>query len=301
MLESFLVGGRQELERGERSPTASRSPTAASGGRPRSRCSTGSPGGARPARAAAAGGGAADAHRRRRRRTDRRLGRAWPPASGSAPTVDGVRRSPEALRRRAASAGVLDTGRRTLAEAVAGAEAVFVAVPVGALPEAVGAGAGRAPERLRRHRRRLDEARGRRRPCRSAVRRRASARRRRDLRGRARPRRPVRRRDLVSDSDRRHVGRALRAAVPAAAPPRRATGGDRRRTPTTRFWPPSRTFRTCWPTCSSRRPPGRSPRAVSGCRPPGRAFVTPPAWPAPRAPSGPTSTCPTAMRWRRAR
>ena len=50
-----------------------------------------------------------------------------------------------------------------------------------------------APAGLRRHRRRLDQARDRRRPRRPAVRRRPSAGRRRDRRGRPRPRRSVRR------------------------------------------------------------------------------------------------------------
>ena len=42
-------------------------------------------------------------------------------------------------RRHRRERGALDTGPQTPSEAVAGAEAVFVAVPVGALPEIVGA------------------------------------------------------------------------------------------------------------------------------------------------------------------
>ena len=44
---------------------------------------------------------------------------------------------------------------------------------------------------------------------------------------------------------------------------------------------------------------GRSRPAANGSPPPARASATPPAWPAPRARSGPTSTSPTATRWPR--
>ena len=78
--------------------------------------------------------------------------------------------------------GALDARPPRVDEAVADAEAVFVAVPVGALEPVVGAVLAAAAGGLRRHRRRLDQARRRRRSRRSAVRRRPPARGRRDRR-----------------------------------------------------------------------------------------------------------------------
>jgi prephenate dehydrogenase len=59
-------------------------------------------------------------------------------------TVCGYDRSEQALER-ARQRGAVDTTAGTVAEAVAGAEAVFVAVPVGGLPELVGEALAAAP------------------------------------------------------------------------------------------------------------------------------------------------------------
>ena len=132
MIESFLVAGRQDLGAGSSSPTASRSPTDAWTGTPRSKCWTGS-----RRRSARAGPADRDADRGHRRRADRRLDRAWPRASAwtrrSPATTPRARRSTLARER-----GAVDRVCDTVADAVADAEAVFVAVPVGALDPAVG-------------------------------------------------------------------------------------------------------------------------------------------------------------------
>ena len=153
-----------------------------------------------------------------------------------------------------ALAGAIDVQSRSIAEAVDDADAAFVAAPVGALPELVGEVLATCARQLRRHRCRLDQARRRRRPGRSALRRRPSAGGRRDLRDRARPRRPVRRRHLVSDPDHHDRRDPLRAPLPAAVAG--SALGRARSTPptTTRSWRWSRTSRTCSPTCSSTRP-----------------------------------------------
>ena len=88
------------------------------------------------------------------------------------------------------------------------------------------AGAG-----LRGHRRRLDQARGRRRDRRPALHRRPPAGRRRDRRRRARARGPVRRRDLVPDADRDDRGRAATSACTGCS--RGSARGRRRSMPTT--------------------------------------------------------------------
>src|SRR5205807_513542 len=59
--------------------------------------------------------------------------------------VSGTDRSPEALAS-AVERGVLDRGCQSVAEALDGAEAAFVAVPVGALPRAVGEVLAAAPD-----------------------------------------------------------------------------------------------------------------------------------------------------------
>ena len=298
MLESFLVAGRQDLEQipPTRSSTASRSPTAASAGTRRSRCSTRSPRAVRARRDAGAesapgmriavigvgliGGSVALAARERLERLGRRL---RPVARGAA-------------RRRSRAARSTAPPRR-VADAVDGAEAVFVAAPGRRAAGARRRGAGRRRRRLRGHRRRLDQARDRRRPRRPPVRRRPSAGRRRDRRRRARPRRPVRRGDLVPDA---------RGVAPRASSTSACTGcctalgrpadGDRRRDPR----PDARRRLAPAPRARQRarrpggRHAGRRRRAAAGR--PGRASATRPASPAPRARSGPTSTSPTATR-----
>ena len=76
----------------------------------------------------------------------------------------------------------------------------FVAAPVSALGAAVDEALAGAPADCVVTRRRLHQARDRRRARRPAIRRRPSARRRRDLGRRARARRPLRRRDVVPDA-----------------------------------------------------------------------------------------------------
>ena len=279
------------------SSTASRSPTAASAGTRPSRCSTGWP---------LRSGPAVNGRRRRlragmrdcgpRRRADRRLGgaRRAPAAGGVGRT--GYDAAPEALER-ARELGALDASASSVADAVADAEAVFVAVAGRRPVRARRRGAGRGRRRLRGHRRRLDQARRRRRPRRPAVRRRPPAGRRRDRRRRARPRRPVRGRDLVPDADPRQPRGCCTSACTGCctASARSPTAID------------AETHDTILATVShlpararqrARRPgrgdAGRWRRA--GCRRPARASATRPAWPARRARSGPTSTSPTATR-----
>ncbi len=60
-------------------------------------------------------------------------------------TVAGFDRSPDAVAK-ASDRGALDRGATTVQEAVADAEAVFVAVPVGSLSDAVGAALAKAPQ-----------------------------------------------------------------------------------------------------------------------------------------------------------
>ena len=102
-------------------------------------------------------------HCRPRRRADRRLDRpgraraARAPRSPASTPTDGVL---DAARERGAVdvACALGAPRRSPS-----ADAAVVAAPVGALPAAVAEALDAAPRRLRRHRRRLDQARGRRR------------------------------------------------------------------------------------------------------------------------------------------
>ena len=182
--------------------------------------------------------------------------------------------------------------RASSSDAVADAEAVFVAVPVGALPGVVGEVLAAAPARLRRQRRRLDQARGRRRRSTTAA---SSA----ATRWRA-PRPPASstraptcsRRDLVPDADRRRPRACCTSASTACSHGLgRAAGGDRRRDarhdPRDRLAPPARARERA--RGAGRAGAGRRGRAR--CRPPGRASATRPAWRARRARCGPTSTC----------
>ena len=129
-------------------------------------------------------------------------------------------------------------GAAALARGAVEAMAASIEAAVGGGRAGVRRGAGRArsaarstqvlaaaPARLRGQRRRLDQARGRRRPRGPALHRRPPARRRRDLGSRARPRRPLRRRDLVPDARaRRPRGRSTSACTArssGSAPSRR--------------------------------------------------------------------------------
>ena len=152
-----------------------------------------------------------------------------------------------------------------------------------------------APRTLRRHRRRLDQAHGRRRGARPALRRRPPA---GGLGGggrRARARGPLRRRHLVPDADRDDAGHPARAPAPPAHRARRAARGDRRRRPR--------------PRDGRRQPP--APRRGQRPRGPGarRARRRAPAGHRPELPRrdarrrrqpgavGRASTPPTATRW----
>ena len=141
MLESFLVAGRQEIGTdGDRSPTASRSPTPAWTGTPPSSVLDGA-GRGRCGRAARR-----DEDRGPRRRPDRRLDRHWRPerfvpaprwwASAATRSGSSARASSAPSTRRPSS----------LEEALEGAAACFACAPVGALPDQVSAALAAAPE-----------------------------------------------------------------------------------------------------------------------------------------------------------
>ncbi len=193
--------------------------------------------------------------------------------------------------------GAVDRACASPAEAVEGAETVFVAVPVGAVPGAVGEALAAAGEDVRRHGRGLDQARRRRRPRGPALRRRPPADRRGDRRRRARARRPVRGRHLVLDADGDDVGDALRAPAPHDRRARRPPGRDRRRHARPpagqRLAPAARARQRA--RLAGRGHPGRT--RTSACPPPGRASATPPASPAPTGRYGRISICQTAMPW----
>ena len=124
-----------------------------------------------------------------------------------------------------------------------------------------------APERLRRHRRRLDEERGLRRGRRRRpLHRRPSDLRRRDARPRARERRALRGRDLVPDADRGHRARSCCARCTASSP--RSARGRSRSTPapTTGSSRSRATCRTRSPTSCSTRPARRASTATIRCR-----------------------------------
>ena len=236
----------------------------------------------------------ADADRGHRRRADRRLDRArGPGAARGRPSSASTR--PRRRSRRRWSAAPSTGPRPAVADAVAGAEAVFVAVPVGALPRAVGAALAAAPA-----------------DCVVT-----------DVGS-------TKRTIVAAHADPRFVGgHPLAGAENAGVEHARADlfdGATWYLTPTAStsgllyerlhrllhglgaqpaaiepdthdtIWPPSRTSRTCSPTCSSPRPPGAGGGRASGCPRPARASATRPGWPAPRARSGPTSICPTATR-----
>ena len=215
--------------------------------------------------------------------------------------ADGRRLGPRAGQRRAArsSSGALDeVAGRDRRAACAGADVVFCAAPVAALPGLVATALAATGPETRRHRRRLDQARARRGAGGGArlrpLHRRPPARRRRDRR-----RRGTRAQDLFEGArwyltpTEQLPGRALRP------PPRRARRDRRaaawRSTPrsTTARWRRSATSRTCSPTRSRPSPPARSAaRATAGPRSAG-ASATRPASPAPTRRSGPTSSART--------
>ncbi len=198
-------------------------------------------------------------------------------------TVSGYDRSPEALQA-ALEIGALDRAAPDIADAVADAEAVFVAVPVGALPGTVGDGAGRRPAPAA-----WSAMSARPSVPSSALRTTRASSAAIPLAGAETAGVSHARADLFEGAtwyltptastsgllyERLH--RLLRGlgARPAAIDAR-----DPRRDPGHRLSP----SRTSWPTCSWPRRRTRWPRAASACPPPGRAFATPPAWPARRA------------------
>ena len=191
----------------------------------------------------------------------------------------------------AAQRGAIGMQCRSVADAVGDADAAFVAAPVGALPDLDHGGAPVRGRGVRRHRRRLDQARDRRLPGRSEVRRRSPARGRRDRRHCPRPSRPVRRRHLVSDTDDDDGGAPLRAPLPVPVQPGSPPGRDRRRRPRRDPGAGLAIFPTCLRTCSSIRPQECSAPTATGCRRPVPASATRPGWREPTARSGPTSTC----------
>jgi len=127
-------------------------------------------------------------------------------------TVTGTGRRRSALET-ALELGAVDQVAETIEEAVADAEVVFVAVPVGLLPASAAAALAARARQLRRQRRRLHQACGRDGDRRRAIRRRPPARRSRDGRCRARPCGPFRRCNLVPDADRADLRRPVRAAT----------------------------------------------------------------------------------------
>ena len=209
--------------------TASRSPTAASPGRRRSRCWRGW----RRQSATATPPGRRARHAERMRIAVLGVGliggsiglaaraRAGAEVSGYDPDPGGCERALEL--------GAIDRAAGSVAEAVADAEAVFVAAPVGALPAAVAEALAAAPadcvvSDVGSTKRMLAAAADDPRfvgghPLAGA-----------ETDGRrARARGPLRRRHLVPDADaREHGRRPVRAPARAAAPARRAPGGDRR-------------------------------------------------------------------------
>ena len=112
----------------DRSPTANRSPTLVWIGSARSRSWRNWRGRSGPG----------DARRGRRRRADRRLGRPGSARAGSEPPWPGMT-PPGAALQKALDRGAVDDAAGGLEAACQGAEVVFVAAPVGALPGAVGA------------------------------------------------------------------------------------------------------------------------------------------------------------------
>ena len=116
----------------------------------------------------------------------------------------------------AVARGAIHSAHRDLGDALDGADAVFVAVPVDVLADTVATVLAQAPRSARRHRRRLDQAHGHRRRARPALRRRPPAGGLGGGRRRARARGPLRRRHLVPDADRDDAGHAARAPAPAA-------------------------------------------------------------------------------------
>ena len=211
--------------------------------------------------------------------------------------VVGFGRDPGRLRARARAGRDRPRPPTRSREAVEGADALLRLRAGGRAARAGARRAGRRRAGLRGHGRRLDQAGAGGRDRRPALRRRPPDRRRRDRRRRARPRRPVPGRGLVPDAAADTPAGCSTSACTAswstsARGPWRST-----RPPTTGSWRCSATSRTCWPTCSPRRPPARLADHGEALRHVGPEL--PRHDPRSRAPtriSGPTSTAPTAAR-----
>ncbi len=136
--------------------------------------------------------------------------------------VAGFDPRPREPRARASSWARSTMAASSVAEACEGAEVIFCAAPVGALPALVAEALGRAaamrssPTSGSTKRELVDGARGGAR--RRALHRRAPARRSRDLRCRERPRRPLRGRSLVPDPDRGRRAASTTTASSARSP-----------------------------------------------------------------------------------
>ena len=134
MLESFLVEGRQDLGPGEQLTYGQSITDACIDWERHGRgARAASPRRSRPAAQLSWRPG--DEGRRPRRGPDRRLDRARRAASGSGPRWSASAADPETVARGASSSGAIDRGAGSVAEACEGAEVVFCAAPVGALPE----------------------------------------------------------------------------------------------------------------------------------------------------------------------
>ena len=234
--------------------------------------------------------------RGRRRRADRRLDRARRARAARAPrcAASTPRRACSTRRSRAARSTprAPRPPRRSRAPTAA-----FVAAPVRRAARRVREALAARRPGLRGDRRRLDQARGRRRGRRPALHRRPPARRRRDGRRRARARRAVRRRHLVPDADRATTEgmlyerlHRLLADLGARPPAIDAETHDRLMAAVSHL---PHVLANVLVAQAARR----ARRSASGCPRPARASATPRASRAPRPRSGATSTSPTPTRW----
>ena len=201
-------------------------------------------------------------------------------------------------RARRSRSGRSTAAAGSVAEAVAGADVVFCAAPVSALPALVAEALRGERARDRGHRRRLDQARAGRGGRRARRSRRASS---AAIRSPA-PRRPGSsnsRADLFEGArwyltpTERSEGVLFDRLHSLDRRDRRPAAGDRRRPSTTGRWRRSATCRTCSPTCSSSRAAETPRPAASGAPRSAAASATRPASPAPTRRSGPTSSPPT--------
>ena len=214
-------------------------------------------------------------------------------------TVAGFDPEPANLAR-ALELGAIDSAAADVATAVHGAEVVFCAAPVGALPAVVTAALDATAEATvvtdvgSTKRELVDRARRER--ARGALHRRSPACRRRDGRCRERPRGAARGRALVPHADRPLERDPLRPAAADDRRSRRATAGDRRgdtRPGDGDRQPPAARDRQ---RAGARGRGWRSAASPSACRRSAPASATRPASPAPIRRSGATSSPAIATR-----